>query len=138
MEEQEETQIHKKKEFTYRGKSLEEINKLDIREFAKFIASRERITLMKNSDEVEKFVTKANKYVEKGKQIRTHKRALIIVPAMVGMTIYVHNGKDFEQVRILPEMLGHRLGEFALTRKVVKHGAAGIGATKSSASRSVK
>ena len=54
------------------------------------------------------------------------------MPALVGMTIYVHNGKEFEVVRVVNEMLGHRFGEFALTRKQVKHGAAGIGATKSS------
>ncbi|MDP2947370.1 MAG: ribosomal protein S19 family protein, partial [Nanoarchaeota archaeon] len=52
--------------------------------------------------------------------------------------IGVHNGKEFVRVDINEEMLGHRLGEFAMTRKPTKHGAAGVGATKSSASRSVK
>ena len=66
------------------------------------------------------------------------KRDIIIVPDMVNRTIHVHNGRAFEPVKIVPEMLGHRLGEFTLTRKPVKHGAAGIGATRSSASRSVK
>lgn len=128
----------RKKEYKYRGKSLEELNKLDIREFAKFLPSRERRSLLRNSDQVQKFVTRCIKYNEKGKNIRTHFREIIIVPALIGLTIFVHNGRSFEQVKIIPEMLGHRLGEFSHTRKSIKHGAAGIGATKSSASRSVK
>lgn len=57
---------------------------------------------------------------------------------MVGMIINIHNGKEFTQVKIVEDMLAHRLGEFAITRKEIKHGAPGIGATKSSASMSVK
>ena len=130
--------IEKKKEFTYRGKTIEELKKLDVREFAKLLPSRERRTVLRNSDVIEKFVAKCKKYSEKGKNIRTHKREIIIVPEMANLTVNVHNGRAFEPVKIIPEMLGHRLGEFTLTRKSVKHGAAGIGATRSSASRSVK
>jgi len=50
----------------------------------------------------------------------------------------VHNGKEFVPIDITIDMLGHRLGEFSVTRQKVKHGAAGIGATRSSASASVK
>lgn len=49
---------------------------------------------------------------------------------MVGLTIAVYNGKEFKEVKIEPEMIGHYLGEFAKTRKTVEHG--GIGATRSS------
>jgi ribosomal protein S19 len=49
-----------------------------------------------------------------------------------------YNGKTFLPVDIIAEMLGHRLGEFSPTRTKVKHGSAGVGATRSSASRSVK
>lgn len=63
---------------------------------------------------------------------------MIIVPKMVGMRINIHNGKEFVPIDIIFEMLGHRLGEFSVTRSRVKHGAAGIGATRSSASQSVK
>ena len=95
-------------------------------------------SILKNSDKLENFISKSNKYLDKGKNIKTHLRELVIVPTMVGLTVYVHNGKTFEQIRIIPEMIGHRLGEFSLTRRTVKHGSAGIGATRSSASRSVK
>ena len=48
------------------------------------------------------------------------------------MVIGVHNGKNFSDVEIQPEMIGHRLGEFAPTRNRVHHGSAGLGATKGS------
>jgi len=66
------------------------------------------------------------------KPIRTHLRDMIILPEMVGMKFAVHNGKEFVTIEIVPEMIGHRLGEFVLTRKRVVHGAPGIGATRSS------
>jgi len=127
-----------KKIFTFRGKTLEELQKMDIREFAKYVNARERRTILRNFDLIEKYVKKWKKYQEKGKQIKTHLRDLIIVPQMVGMVIHVYNGKEFVQVKINEEMLGHRLGEFAITRKEVKHSAPGIGATRSSAFLSVK
>lgn len=130
--------IEKKKEFTYRGKTLEELKALDIREFAKFIPARERRTVLRNTDVIETFLSRSKKKIGKNKHVKTHDRSLVVVPAMVGMQIGIHKGNGFERVEIIPEMLGHRLGEFALTRGLVKHGAAGIGATRSSASRSVK
>ena len=79
-----------------------------------------------------------NQKITKNKQIKTHLRNLVIVPKMVGMRIQIYNGKEFVPIEITIEMLGHRLGEFSVTRSKVKHGAAGIGATRSSASASVK
>ena len=57
---------------------------------------------------------------------------------MIGFTIMVYNGKTYFPIEIIGEMLGHRLGEFSVTRTKVKHGAAGVGATRGSASMSVK
>ena len=130
--------IERKKEFTYRGKTLEELKQLDIREFAKHLRSRERRSVLRHFDVIERFLKKCRKSQEKGKTIRTHLRDLVIVPQMVGLTILVYNGKEYVPVRIVGEMLGHRLGEFAATRRLVKHGAPGIGATRSSAAMSVK
>jgi len=122
----------------FRGKKLDELKALDTREFAKLVKSRPRRALLRNYDIIEAFVEKCKEKTSKKKLIKTHDRELVIVPAMVGMTIAVHNGKEFLKVIIVEEMLGHRLGEFSPTRKTTKHGAAGVGATKSSASRSVK
>jgi small subunit ribosomal protein S19 len=126
------------KEKQYRGKSIEELQKLDTREFAKLLKSRPRRMLMRNFNVIEDFVKRCQKKVAKGKQIRTQKRDIVIVPALIGMTISIHNGKEFLQLKVTEEMLGHRLGEFAMTRRFTKHGSAGIGATKGSKSLSVK
>ena len=128
----------KKKEFTYRGNSLEELKKMDIREFAKLLKSNEKRTILRQYDKIQKFVIRCDKKIENKKLIRTHLRSLIIVPQLIGMKIHIHNGKTFVPIQIEKEMLGHRLGEFSVTRSKVKHGAAGIGATRSSASKSVK
>lgn len=71
-------------------------------------------------------------------RVRTQLRSMPILPVMVGATIFVHGGKEWVNVTITEEMIGHRLGEFALTRRPVKHSAPGIGATKSTAHASVK
>jgi len=54
--------------------------------------------------------------------IKTWSRRSTIYPDFVGHTIAVHNGKDFIPVYITEEMVGHKLGEFALTRKFNGHG----------------
>ena len=127
-----------KKEFTYRGKTLAELNELGIREFAKLLRANEKRTALRQSDELQKFVLRCKTKIAKKKLIKTHARHLIIVPEMIGFVIGIYNGKEYIKIEIIPEMLGHRFGEFSLTRNKVKHGAAGIGATRSSASRSVK
>lgn len=54
--------------------------------------------------------------------IKTWSRASVIAPEMIGFTFGVHNGKDHIPVFITEDMVGHKLGEFSLTRKFVKHG----------------
>jgi small subunit ribosomal protein S19 len=54
--------------------------------------------------------------------IKTWARASTISPEMVGFKFGVHNGKDHIEVFVTEEMVGHKLGEFALTRKFIKHG----------------
>ena len=54
--------------------------------------------------------------------IKTWARASMIPPEFVGFTFGVHNGKDFIEVRVSEDMVGHRLGEFSLTRKFHRHG----------------
>jgi len=57
---------------------------------------------------------------------------VIVLPEMVGKTIEIYNGKMFNRVEIMPEMVGHYFGEYSLTRGRVSHGSAGVGATRSS------
>lgn len=120
----------RKKDFTYRGKTMEELKKLDVREFAKYLRSRQRRNVLRQFQKIEDFVNRAKIKINKNKPIRTHQRDIVIVPGMVDMKIHVYNGRSFISVDIIGEMLGHRLGEFALTRGRVKHGKSGVGATK--------
>ena len=71
----------------------------------------------------EKLLKKIKKYKADDKVvIKTWSRASMISPEMINYTIHIHNGKEFIPVKISEEMVGHRLGEFAPTRKFVKHG----------------
>ncbi|MFA4955895.1 MAG: 30S ribosomal protein S19 [Candidatus Methanoperedens sp.] len=131
MARRESSKIPKRKgEFTFRGKSLEELKKLSQDEFALLVPSRQRRTLQRGISEDHKKLL--HKVKIKDPNIRTHLRDMIVLPEMVGMKIAIHSGKEFMPIDILPEMMGHYFGEFVLTRKKVSHGAAGIGATKSS------
>lgn len=130
--------IEHKKEFTFRGKTVEELQKLDVREFAKYLDARARRTALRQFSDIENFVNLAKEKIEKNKPVRTHKRDIVIVPQLVGMRIFVHNGRNFIPVDVVGEMLGHRLGELAPTRNKVKHGSAGIGATKGTKSKAKK
>jgi len=124
------------KEFKYRGKSEEELKKLSIDEFAKIIPSRARRKITRGfTDSEKKLIAKLQ---TSKKPVKTHCRDMIILPEMIGKTIKVHNGKDWVDVIVIPDMVAHRLGEFAMTRKSIKHSSPGIGATRSSAALSVR
>jgi small subunit ribosomal protein S19 len=86
------------------------------------------------NDEKRKFREEV-KLAREGKlkgQLRTHIRDMIILPDMVGLSVNVHNGKDFSNITIKKEMIGHYLGEYAITNKRVQHGAPGVGSSRSS------
>ena len=129
---------HKKKEFKFRGKTLEELQALEVREFAQFLKSRQRRATLRQFHEIEKFIARANKKISRNKAVKTHSRELVVVPKMIGMKIHIYNGRSFEPVDISENMLGHRFGEFAPTRTRTKHGNAGVGATKGSKFKSKK
>jgi small subunit ribosomal protein S19 len=123
-------------EFTYRGYTLEELQDMELDEVVELLPARQRRSIQRGlSVEKEKLREEAS---EKGEEetandpIRTHLRDMPILPEFVGKTFEVYNGQAFERVRVEPEMIGHYLGEFRLTRTSVEHGQAGIGATRSS------
>lgn len=124
-----------KKEYKYRGKTLEELKKLSIKEFAELLPARQRRSVLRGFTEEQK---KVIRNLEEGKEVKTHCRDLIILPRMVGKMIRVYTGKEFAVLQIQADMVGHKLGEFILTRKRVTHNAPGVGATRSSASVSVR
>ena len=125
-----------KKEFTFKGKTIEELKKLSMTELMQLLTARQRRSMKRGFTEQQKILLKKLRSSEKN--IETHCRDMVILPEMVGVTIKVYQGKEFVPVAIEADMIGHCLGEFALTRKKVAHSAPGIGATRSSASLSVK
>jgi small subunit ribosomal protein S19 len=129
-------QIGHEGEFTYRGHTLEELQELSVEEVAELLPARMRRTIERGlSVEHEKLLEKAREADPEetaDDPIRTHLRDMPVLPEMVGLTFAVHTGQSFERVDVDPEMVGHYLGEFQLTRTSVEHGQAGIGATRSS------
>jgi len=121
------------KKFSYKGMSIDELSKLTVEEFSKLLPSRQRRSLKRGLTETQKKLLK-NIRQSKGKDklIRTTVRDMIILPEMVGTKMGIHNGKEYVTVVISDAMVGHYLGEFAMTRGRVKHSAPGLGATRSS------
>lgn len=122
--------------FKYRGKTIEELQKMGLNEFAELLPARQRRSLQRGLTEEQKKLL--DKIVSGKKKIKTHVRDMIILPQMVGSIVSVHNGKDWKTLTVEQEMIGHYLGEFALTRQQVKHSTPGVGATRGSAHQSVK
>ncbi|KYH38667.1 MAG: hypothetical protein AYL30_003550 [Candidatus Hecatellales archaeon B24] len=125
------------KVFTYRGIPFPELEKMPMDEFVKLLPSKARRKLLRGlPPEHRKLLERIREVKRSGLaekvMIRTHCRDMIILPEMVGVTLGVHNGKEFIPVKIALEMVGRRLGEFAITCKRVMHGAPGIGASRSS------
>ncbi|HKL28867.1 MAG TPA: 30S ribosomal protein S19 [Natrialbaceae archaeon] len=123
-------------EFTYRGHTLDELQDMSLEEVAELLPARKRRSIERGlSVQKEKLLEEARESEEEetaNDPIRTHLRDMPVVPEFVGLTFAVYNGQGFERVKVEPEMIGHYLGEFQLTRKQVEHGQAGIGATRSS------
>lgn len=128
-----------RKEFKYRGYTLEELQQMPLDNVIQLFPSRQRRSLKKGflprQKKVLEKIRKLKKEEQKGGRpqiIKTHCRDMIILPEMVGMTFGVYNGKQFVEVQIQPEMIGCYFGEFAVTRQKVQHGDPGMGATRSS------
>ena len=119
-----------KKEFTYRGKTVEELKTLTIEQFTELLPSAQRRKLKRGLKENEKKLLKTAKKHTGHKPIRTHSRDMVIIPELIGKKLAIYNGKHWEIIEIAPEMIGHILGEFSLTRKRVSHSGPGIGATR--------
>jgi len=126
------------KEFRYRGFTLEDLQAMSMDEFIRLLPSRQRRSLLRGLSQEQRIllesVRKAKEATSQGQKtvVKTHARDMIILPEMVGVTLLIHNGKEFTAVDVTPGMIGHYVGEFAITNKPVKHGAPGIGASRSS------
>lgn len=123
------------KEFRYRGKSMDELTSMSTEALLELLPSRARRSLNRGVSEEKRKLLEDARAAKDGKlegQIKTHARDMIILPTMVGLTIGVHNGREFVPLEVKPEMVGRYLGEYVITNKKVVHGTPGIGASRSS------
>ncbi len=118
-----------KKEFTYRGKTLEELKEMSLKEFSMLLPARMRRSINRGFTEQQKILIEN---LKENDDVKTHCRNMIVLPDMVGKVVRIHTGKSFARVELIPETIGHFFGELALTRGRVQHSAPGVGATRSS------
>ena len=118
---------------------MEELAKLSMDEFVNLIPARQRRSLRKGlpkrQQKLLQNLRRAKKALRKSRKVivvKTHNRDMIVTPEMVGLTVGVHNGKEFIEFVITPEHIGHYFGEYAPTNKKVSHGNPGIGASRGS------
>ncbi len=123
------------KEFSYRGIPKEELDKLSLEKLFLLFNSRQRRSLTRGITDGKRKLIEEIKAAKAGKlknPIKTHVRDLIILPYMVDVTVNIFAGKEFIPRTITTEMIGHYLGEYAITNRKVSHGAPGVGASRSS------
>merc|ERR1712232_817394 len=127
------------RKFSYRGIDLDELLDLSSEQLRDVVHARARRRfnrgLKRKPMGLIKKLRKAKQEAppnEKPDLVKTHLRDMIVVPEMIGSVVGVYSGKEFNQVEIKPEMVGHYLGEFSISYKPVRHGRPGIGATHSS------
>ena len=126
-------EVRRKKEFTYRGYTLDEMKAMTFEEILELLPSRPRRTYLRGLDEQQQiFVDRLRSAPWDQVALRTHCRDVPILPDFVGKKVAIHNGHQFVAVELRPEMIGHYLGEFSMTRGVVTHSGPGVGATRSS------
>ena len=121
------------REFRFRGYNVEQLKNLSIEALLPLLNARQRRSLDKRvgkyMDDQKRKLRERIKSVREGtsnEAIRTHVRDMIILPDMVDITINIHNGKEFTPITIKPEMIGHYLGEYAITNKRVQNDAPGV------------
>ena len=131
-------QARRKKEFLYRGNTMDELLAMSFEEVLELMPSRSRRTYLRGLNYEQQLLFDNLKAAEPGEVVRTHRRDLPIIPLFVGKTVSVYNGKEFKDVEIKPEMIGCFIGEFIMTRKAPQHSGPGVGATRSSKSVALK
>eukprot|EP00450_Noctiluca_scintillans_P038690 CAMPEP_0194477364 /NCGR_PEP_ID=MMETSP0253-20130528/1122_1 /TAXON_ID=2966 /ORGANISM="Noctiluca scintillans" /LENGTH=140 /DNA_ID=CAMNT_0039316329 /DNA_START=58 /DNA_END=480 /DNA_ORIENTATION=- len=125
------------KKYSYRGIDLDKLLDLSNQDLMDLFRARQRrkfsrgikrqpITLLKKLRKAKRETA----YGEKPEPVKTHLRNMVIVPEMIGSVVAVYQGKQFINVEVKPEMVGHYLAEFSITYKPVRHGGGKAGGGK--------
>jgi len=128
------------RKFRYRGFTIEELKQKSMDEILELLPARRRRNLSRQEfwtprrKKLLEDIRRAIEAQERGDTVvvRTHVRDMAVLPEMVGATVAIYNGKEYIEILILPQMIGHVFGEFSPSCKAVRHGSPGIGATRSS------
>ena len=127
------------REFRFRGYNQDQLKSISIEALLPLLNARQRRSLNKRVGKYmngqKRKLREEIKLALNGKlnnKLKTHVRDMIILPDMIGLSISVHSGKEFYEVAVKPEMVGHYLGEYAITNKRVQHGSPGVGSSRSS------
>jgi small subunit ribosomal protein S19 len=123
-------QARRKKEFLFRGFTMEELLAMPFDEVLGLLPARARRTYLRGLNYEQQLLY--DNLMNATAPVRTHRRDLPIIPQFVGKTVSVYNGREFKDVEIKPEMIGCFIGEFVQTRKPPVHSGPGVGATRSS------
>lgn len=133
--------------YTFRGKTLDDLKKMELPDFVQLLGTKRkrfisRCFSVQHVHLINK-LRKAREEVEgvagaRPPVVKTHLRSMVILPEFVDNVIGIYNGKEFVEVQIKPEMIGHVLADFSMAKRVVKHSKAGVGATRSSSATSLK
>ena len=125
-------EARRKREFTLRGHTLPELQAMSLPDLAKIVSARARRSIRRGFSVETTLFLERMRATDPGKVVRTHCRDALVLPEHVGRHVAVHNGKEFKEIEVRPEMIGHYFGEFSLTRRFEKHSGPGVGATRSS------
>ncbi len=131
----------------YRGLNEESLKNMDLDTFKQYVKARARRAIeralkglnmeyMALIEKVRKLKKKKSKKLTEG--IKTHCREAVIIPEWLGLVFLVYNGKEWKQVKIDVNKLGHRLGEYSYTTTFNHHSGPGVGATRGSKFVSLK
>merc|ERR1740129_2150423 len=122
------------KKFQYRGVELEKLLDLSNTALMDLMCARQRRKFSRGISRAPTTLLKKLRkaktetpYGEKPAAVKTHLRNMVIVPEMIGSVVAIYNGKQFINVEIKPDMIGHYLAEFSITYKPIRHGRGGGG-----------
>jgi len=133
--------------YTYRGKTLDDLKSMELKDFVELLPSLRRRYVTRNFGVKHVHLINKLKKAREAVQgqagirppvVRTHLRSMVVLPEFVDNVIGIYNGKEFVEVQVKPEMIGHVLADFSMPKKVVRHSKAGVGATRSSSATSLK
>lgn len=121
----------------YRGKTKKELDEMAMDDVLPLLTSRARRAVKRAGSKnfrYKEFVKRVakKKAANPGKAIKTHVRDAVILPAWLGLTFGIHDGKTYKNILITIEKIGYRLGDFAHSTGRVLHSGPGVGATRGS------